>query len=293
MWTRREWLAQTAVALPAWRLLAVGTATSEASAALPDDIAAIERRIGGRLGVAFLDSGSGKRLAYRADERFPMCSTFKTLAVASVLARVDAGTEQLTRKIPYGQADLLDYAPITRAHVADGSMTIEALCDAAITDSDNTAANLLLNTIGGPAGVTTFARSIGDTITRLDRTEPDLNAAEPGDPRDTTTPGAMLSDVRALLVESTRLSAASRKRLGDWLVANTTGAGKIRAGVPSNWRVGDKTGSGAHNATNDVAIAWPPNRAPVIIAVYSIGATADIEARNAAIADVGRLVSNA
>jgi len=222
-----------------------------------------------------------------------MCSTFKFLAVADVLTRVDAGTEHLNRRIPYGEADLLAHAPITTAHVDEGSMTVEALCDAAITYSDNTAANLLLATIGGPAGLTRFARTIGDPVTRLDRPEPDLNAAEPGDPRDTTSPDAMMTDLRTLLVETTRLSDTSRTRLGDWLVANTTGAGKLRAGVPSSWRIGDKTGGGGHNATNDVAIAWPPNRAPVLMAVYSVGATADADARDNAIADVARLVTSA
>jgi beta-lactamase class A len=293
MWTRREWLMRTAAAVPAWR--AAGPMGTPAAAArhLTDGLAAVERRIGGRLGVAFLDTGSGKHASYRADERFRMCSTFKLLAVAHVLTRVDAGAEHLDRRIAYGQADLLAYAPITRAHVAEGHMTVEALCDAAITYSDNTAANLLLNASGGPAGVTQFARAIGDTVTRLDRFEPDLNDGPAGDPRDTTTPAAMLSDVRALLVETTRLSSASRTRLADWLVANTTGAGKLRAGVPANWRIGDKTGNGGHNATNDVAIAWPPNRAPVLIAVYSSDAAADTDARNAALAEVARIVTSA
>lgn len=264
-----------------------------ATRVVADEIADIERRIGGRLGVACLDTGSGQRLSYREDERFLMCSTFKILAVANVLARVDAGAEQLARSIPYGKTDLLDHSPITEAHVGEGRMTIEALCGAAISYSDNAAANLLLKSIGGPAGVTRFARSIGDTVTRLDRTEPDLNVAEPDDPRDSTSPSAMLTNVRTLLVETRRLSSASRKRLSDWLVANTTGAGKVRAGLPSNWRIGDKAGSGSHNATNDVAIAWPPNRAPIIIVVYSYGATGDLDARNAAIADVARLVAKA
>ena len=293
MWTRREWLRGTAATLPAWRAIWTVGASEDRPRGADADFAAIERRIGGRLGVAFLDTGSGRRLAYRAGERFPMCSTFKILAVADVLTRVDAGAEHLDRRIPYGQADLLAHAPVTTAHVGEGSMTVEALCDAAITYSDNTAANLLLATIGGPAALTRFARTIGDPVTRLDRTEPDLNAAEPGDPRDTTSPEAMMIDLRTLLVETKRLSEASRTRLGDWLVANTTGAGKLRAGAPSSWRIGDKTGSGGHNATNDVAIAWGPNRAPVVMAVYSVGATADADARDAAIADVARLVASA
>ena len=159
-------------------------------------IAAIETRAGGRIAVAALDSGSGKRLGYRSEERFPMCSTFKFLAAAAVLKRVDEGKENLQRFIRYGAKDILEYAPITEAHLKDGGMTLVALCAAAIEQSDNTAGNLLLDAMGGPPGLTNFARNIGDQFTRLDRKEPELNSAIPGDERDTTTPAAMLADIR-------------------------------------------------------------------------------------------------
>ena len=250
----------------------------------------IEAASGGRLGVAVLDTGSGKRAAYRDEERFPMASTFKTLAVAAVLARVDRGVERLDRRIPFGKADLLDYAPVTTARVGEGGMTLGELCEAAITDSDNTAANLILATYGGPAGLTDYLRSIGDPTTRLDRFELELNEALPGDPRDTTTPAAMLGTLQVLLLGDA-LSAASRERLIGWLVANKTGNERLRAGLPAGWRVGDKTGSGYRGTTNDVAIVWPPNRAPLLVAAYLTGSAATFAARNATIADVGRVVA--
>lgn len=255
-------------------------------------LADIERRVGGRLGVAVLDTGSGRRIGHRADERFPMCSTFKLLLAAMVLSRVDAGRESLERVLPYGEADLLDYAPITRAHVHEGGMSVAALCAAAIEYSDNTAANVLLRTIGGPSALTGYLRSLGDPSTRLDRTEPTLNSAIPGDPRDTTTPAAMLEDVRRVVLGDA-LSGHSRDLLRGWLVANTTGAGKLRAGLPPGWRVGDKTGSGAHGATNDVAVLWPTAKAPVLVAAYLVDTAAPAGERNAALADVGRIVAAA
>jgi len=254
------------------------------------DFAAIEASVNGRLGVAVVDLATRRRLTYRADERFPMCSTFKWLLGALVLVRVDVGREQLDRFVPYGESDLLDYAPITRQHVTEGRLTVEQLVDAAIRYSDNTAANLLLASAGGPDGFTEFLRSLGDRTTRLDRIEPELNSATPGDPRDTTSPMAMLENMQLLLVGN-HLADASRQRLLDWLVGNTTGAGKLRAGFPADWRVGDKTGMGANGSTNDVAIAWPPDRRPVLVAAYLTETTADVDARNAALAAVGRAVA--
>ncbi len=200
-----------------------------------------------------------------------MCSTFKFLAAAAVLHRVDGKEEQLGRMIPYTRADLLEYAPVTTEHVKEGGMTLGGLCAAALELSDNTAANLLLKTIGGPEGLTRYARSLGDQQTRLDRIEPDLNSAIPGDERDTTTPAAMLGNLRALLLTNA-LSPASRQQLGTWLEKNKTGAEMLRAGVPGDWRVGDKTGRGAHGATNDIAILRPPGKAPILVAVYSVDA---------------------
>lgn len=231
-----------------------------------------------------------ERLDYRADERFPMCSTFKWLLVAQVLSRVDRRDERLERRIPYGPSDLLDYAPVTREHVSEGAMSVSALCAAAIQYSDNTAANLLLSTVNGPSGLTAYLRGLGDSVTRLDRIEPELNSAVPGDPRDTTTPHAMAANLRRLLL-GRELADASRVRLLDWLVGNTTGAAKLRAGLPGHWRVGDKTGMGANGATNDVAIVWPTPEAPLLVAAYLTESTAPASVRNAALADVGQLIA--
>jgi beta-lactamase class A len=252
-------------------------------------LAALEARAGGRLGVAVLDTGSGRRLDHRGGERFPLCSTFKVLLAGAVLARVDGGREALDRRVPYGQADLLEYAPVTAAHVGEGSLPVLDLCAAAVEVSDNTAANLLLQALGGPGAITTFARSLGDPVTRLDRTEPTLNTALPGDPRDTTTPTAMVDTLRALLLGPT-LSPASRQRLEGWMAACTTGRNRLRAGLPADWAAGDKTGSGERGTVNDVAILRPPHRAPILIAVYYTGSTAPMDARNAVLAEVGRIV---
>jgi beta-lactamase class A len=250
----------------------------------------IEMRLGGRLGVAAFDTDSSRRLEHRASERFPMCSTFKLLAVAAVLHRVDEKAEQLTRFIPYTKADLLEYAPVTTEHVNEGGMTLAALCAAAVEESDNTAANLLLKTIGGPEGLTRYARSLGDERTRLDRFEPHLNSAVPGDERDTTTPAAMVANLHTLLLGDA-LSQQSRELLDSWLAENKTGGEMIRAGLPNEWKVGDKTGRGSNGATNDIAIIRPPGKAPILLAIYFVGSTASGKARQAALADVARIVA--
>ena len=265
-------------------------------AAAPDPaearLAALEARAGGRLGVAALDTGSGQRLAHRAGERFPLCSTFKVLLAGAVLAQVDAGRERLDRRIPYGKADLLAWAPVTRARVAEGGMAVGDLCAAAVEASDNTAANLLLAALGGPSAVTAFARSLGDPTTRLDRTEPALNEARPGDPRDTTTPEAMVGSLQALLLGQA-LAPGSRVRLEGWMTACTTGGARLRAGLPKDWGVGDKTGSGARGTVNDVAILRPPGRPPILVAAYFTGSTASGKDRDAVLAEVGRIVAGA
>lgn len=247
----------------------------------------IEAKVGGRLGVAVLDTATGDLAGQRLDERFPMCSTFKALAAALVLARVDAGRERLDRRIVVRRADLLDWAPVTSKHVGGDGMTVAELCAAAITVSDNTAANLLLASAGGPAGVTAFARQIGDEVTRLDRTEPTLNEATPGDPRDTSTPRAMAQTLRRLMLGDA-LSDRGRAQLVQWMTANTTGGQRLRAGVPSDWRVADKTGTGRLGSTNDMGVLWPPRRAPLVVVGYLTGTQASGDAREAALADVAR-----
>lgn len=249
--------------------------------------AAIEAGVGGRLGLAALDTATSDRLTHRADERFPMCSTFKWLLAAQVLARADAEEESLERVVRFGPADLLEYAPVAGEHVEAGELTVSELCAAAVRVSDNTAANLLLATVGGPEGFTAYLRTLGDRVTRLDRREPELNEAAPGDPRDTTSPAAMLEDLRTVLLGDA-LSPASRELLIDWLVTSTTGKARLRAGLPGDWRVGDKTGTCGPGYANDVAIAWPPGQPPILIAAYLAEAEASFEECNAALADVAR-----
>jgi beta-lactamase class A len=225
------------------------------------------------------DTGGGWRASWRPDHRFPMCSTFKFLLVGAVLARVDRGQEQLARKVRVSKADLLQTSPYTEQHVGF-SATVGGLCEAAIIFSDNAAANLLLATIGGPSGLTAFARSLGDRYTRLDRNEPALGQAEPGDPRDTTLPQAMLGNLDRLLLGSV-LKPASRTLLTGWMIDNRTGGKRLRAGLPKSWRVGDKTGSGANGTTNDIAVIWPERNTPVLIASYLTGSTLEPAARDA------------
>ncbi len=250
---------------------------------------AIEISTGGRLGAAMLDTGVQLASNYKADQRFPMCSTFKFLAVAATLRRVDDKADTIDRMVRYGEADLLEHAPISRQHVGEGAMTLSALCAAAIEYSDNTAANLLLREMGGPPALTSFARALGDPVTRLDRNEPTLNEAKPGDPRDTTTPAAMLADMERILLGDT-LKPDSRAQLEAWLAGNTTGGKRLRAGLPPDWQVGDKTGTG--NATfNDIAIIRPPGRQPILAAVYLTEAKADGADRDKPIAAVGGVIA--
>ncbi len=250
---------------------------------------ALETQSGGRLGVAALDLESGVARAYKARQRFPMCSTFKFVLAACVLARVDQGRENLGRKIPVRASDLVSHAPTVEKHVGD-AMTLDALCEAAITQSDNAAANLILGQVGGPKGFTAFARNLGDPITRLDRWEPDMSASTPGDLRDTTSPQAMLENMRKLVL-GTALTPASRQRLIDWLVGNQTGNATLRAGLPGVWRIGDKTGAGDHGTRNDVAIAWPPGRKPILVSAYLTGSRLNASGRDAVLAEVGRIIA--
>ncbi|WP_062208280.1 class A beta-lactamase [Aureimonas sp. AU12] len=291
MLTRRHFttLAATLVAGTLPRAAAAQADEPEAFSHLTERI---ETRLGARLGVFALDTGSGRRWEHRANERFPMCSTFKVVACGAVLARVDAGAENLDRRIRFETSDLVPYSPETERHVGGDGMTLRAICEAAMTQSDNTAANLILASLGGPAAVTAYARSIGDQETRLDRIETALNEATPGDPRDTTTPAAMAGNLRALAFGDA-LSPTSRVVLTGWMVANRTGGAKLRAGLPDGWRVGDKTGGGDHGTMNDVAVIWPAGGEPVIIAVYMTETAASFDDRNAGIAEIGRGLARA
>ncbi len=262
---------------------------SQNPSSFPSTLAALETRSRGKLGCAMLDLSTNKREGQRMDERFPMCSTFKFLLTAFILKRCDQDKEDLNRRITYTRADLLSYAPVSQQHVNDG-MTVGQLCEAAMTLSDNTAANLLLTSVGGPSALTAFLRSIGDTTTRLDRTEPTLNECTPGDPRDTTTPAAMLENLHRLLFGDV-LNFSCRALLTNWMMGNKTGDARLRAGVPHTWRAADKTGTGDRGTTNDIAAFWPPHRSPILITAYLTQSSLDDNARNAILADVGKAVA--
>ena len=284
--TRRAAIASVFLAALSSPVFLVGESTED----LFPDLRDIQKKSGGRLGCAVLDTSTGRRAGIRLNERFPMCSTFKVASTAFVLHRVDQGIERLDRRIVFSRKDLLSYAPISEKHVGPPGMTVAEICQAAMTWSDNTAANLLLDSFGGPKALTAFLRSIGDPVTRLDRTEPALNEATPGDPRDSTTPAAMLEDLHRFVLGNT-LGVSSRSMLANWMVANTTGGTSLRAGMPGDWKIGDKTGSGGYGSTNDMAVIWTPHRAPVLVTAYLTECSLPSKQRYAILADVGRAVA--
>ncbi|QMU79847.1 class A beta-lactamase [Streptacidiphilus sp. PB12-B1b] len=253
---------------------------SQSSAAEPA-LVAVERRYHARLGVYALDTATGRTVAYRADERFAYASTYKALA-AGVLLKRDTDA-QLDRVITFGASDLTSYSPITSQHLGTG-MTVRALIAAALDYSDNTAANLLLDQLGGPAGLQAALRSTGDTTTDVNRTEPTLNQATPGDPRDTSTPRALGTDLRAFALGDA-LPSGRAQLFTAWLRANTTGGPYIRSGVPAGWKVGDKTGNGGYGTRNDIAVVWPTSGAPIVIAVLSDRGSAGASSDDPLIAD--------
>jgi beta-lactamase class A len=253
----------------------------------------LHERIGGRLGVHVLDSQSGKRFGIDDESRYAMASTFKLPLAAALLWQVDRGAFGPDRPIAVSQQDLLHNSPVVEASLAGGAsaMTVRELCAAVIVQSDNAAANVLLAAIGGPAALTEFFRkSVGDKVTRFDRTELALNSNLPGDPRDTTTPRAMVDSLLRLFTQDV-LSLASRAMLIDWMTASRTGLDRVRAGIPKGWPVGDKTGTGQNGAVNDLVITWPPGRRPIFIAVYTSESKLTTVELNAAHAEIGRLVA--
>lgn len=254
-------------------------------------VASLETKIGGRVGVYIRDITGRVLVAHRASERFPLCSTFKFLLAAAALRRVDQGQMSLDQVLSFDASDLLSYAPVAKANVAKGGLPLGELCAATVTVSDNTAANVIMRNIGGPQAVTAFARSIGDPDTRLDRIEPDLNSAIPGDPRDTTTPQA-ITETLIRTLSGSALAPASQQMLENWMVAATTGLKRVRAGMPKNWVVGDKTGTGANGSANVVAIIRPEKRATLFAAIYLTGSNAAAEELDAIHAEVGRILTD-
>ncbi len=250
--------------------------------------AKLERTLAGRLGVFALNTANGQQLGYHADEYFPMCSTFKVILASAILKRSTQIDGLMYQRIKYQQSDLVTYSPITKQHIEDG-MTVASLCAAAIQYSDNTASNLLMKILGGPGAVTAFARSIGDSQFQLDRWETTLNSSIPGDRRDTSTPNAMAISLQRLAYGDA-LEPQLQLQLRVWLQGNTTGSARIRAGVPTDWQVGDKTGTGDYGTANDLGLLWPPHRAPVVVAIYTTQGEKDAKARNDVIASAARIV---
>ncbi|MFD6378353.1 Exo family class A beta-lactamase [Streptomyces albidoflavus] len=300
--SRRTLLTATAGAALAAATLVAGTAHASSggrghgSGSVSDAerrLAGLERASGARLGVYAYDTGSGRTVAYRADELFPMCSVFKTLSSAAVLRDLDRNGEFLSRRIFYTQDDVeqADGAPETGKpeNLANG-MTVEELCEVSITASDNCAANLMLRELGGPAAVTRFVRSLGDRVTRLDRWEPELNSAEPGRVTDTTSPRA-ITRTYGRLVLGDALNPRDRRLLTSWLLANTTSGDRFRAGLPDDWTLGDKTGAGRYGTNNDAGVTWPPGRAPIVLTVLTAKTEQDAARDDGLVADAARVLA--
>jgi beta-lactamase class A len=257
----------------------------------PPVLEAYERQTSGRIGLYAENLATGAKIAWRAEERFVMCSTFKASLAAFVLARADRGQDQLEQMIPYGPTDLLDYAPVAKENLAKGAMSVADMCKAAVELSDNTCANLLLARVGGPAALTDFWRSTGDVVTRLDHNEPELNRSQPGDPNDTTTPAAMAGNLRRFVLGEV-LSPASRERLAGWMLDCKTGANRLRAGLPKDWKIGDKTGNNGKDASGDIAVAWPTPAAPVLICAYTQGGLPTPPQLEAVFAKIGQMAGH-
>jgi len=247
--------------------LLVWPATAEPA---PGPLADYERQSGGHVGLYAENLATGAKVAWRANQRFVMCSTFKASLAACVLSRVDRGQDHLESRIAYSAADLTGYAPTARENLAKGALSVGEMCQAAVEQSDNTCANLLLARIGGPPALTAFWRSTGDGVSRLDHNEPLLNRSPPGDPHDTTTPAAMASNFRRFVFGKV-LSAASRERFTGWLIGCQTGDNRLRAGLPKTWTIGDKTGNNGKDAAGDIAVAWRKPGGTLLICAYTQG----------------------
>lgn len=284
--SRRTLLSAASASVAALMLPRVAAARGADVGALVQEVG---ERLGARIGFALLDDSLAGPVTVNADQRFPMCSTFKVVGAGAVLAMVDRGEADLSSPIPIERSDMVEYAPKTETMIGR-TMTLGAICEAALTLSDNVAGNKILETVGGPEALTAWARSIGDATFRLDRWETELNEATPGDARDTTTPLAMAETLRRLTLGDA-LSEAGRDRLNAWMLANRTGDEKLRAGLPANWTVADKTGGGAYGTMADIAVIRRPDRPAKTVAIYMTETDASFDDRNAAIAEIGMAIA--
>jgi len=270
-----------------------GLVAGSIRAELPEaEFVAYERETGGRIGVYAQNIKTGRVLAWRAQERFVMCSTFKASLAALVLKRIDHGQDHPDHMIPYGIVDIPDdwHAPVAKENLAKGALSVIDMCAAAVEYSDNTFANLLLNRVGGPSALTAFWRSMDDRITRLDHNEPILNFSPPGDPHDTTTPLAMAGTLRRLVLGNV-LSSGSRGLLTQWMVNCKTGDNRLRGGLPKDWRIADKTGNNGSDAAGDIAVIWPKADAAVLICTYTRGGSPTAAQLEAVFAHIGQMVA--
>ncbi|MFF0486548.1 class A beta-lactamase [Streptomyces sp. NPDC004435] len=265
-------------------------AAGAADASYRREFRALESAFDARLGVYAIDTGTGREIAWRDGERFPYASTFKALAAGAVLR--EEGLDGMERVVTYTKEELVDPSPVTEEHV-DTGMTLDALADAAVRHSDNTAGNLLFEELGGPKGLQAVLRSLGDGVTRMDRIEPELGDWRPGEVRDTSSPRALARDLRAFVLGDV-LRTPERERLTTWLKTNLTGDETIRAGVPDTWVVGDKTGTATtYGGRNDMAVVWPPDGAPIVMAILSTRSDREAAPDNRLIARAASVVAGA
>ncbi|WP_441241280.1 class A beta-lactamase [Tardiphaga sp. 768_D3_N2_1] len=288
MMINRRTLLAAAPALAVWPALAKEK-EKDAPAALHAPLQAYERDTGGRIGVYAENLKTGAKIAWRANERFVMCSTFKASLAACVLARIDRGEDKPDQMISYAAADLLQHAPVARENLAKGALSVADMCKAIVEVSDNACANMLLARVGGPAALTAFWNKTGDSVSRLDHNEPLLNRSRPGNPQDTTTPAAMAGNVKRFITGNV-LTPASRDQLIDWMVNCKTGDKRLRAGLPKAWKIGDKTGNNGKDAAGDIAVTWPKPDQPVVIAAYTQGGTPTAAQLETVFKAIGELV---
>ena len=245
-----------------------------------------------RIGMVVVDAGTGANWNYRGDERFPLNSTHKTFACAALLAKVDQKALALDQPVSIRKDLLVTYSPITEKKLAPETMTLGELCHAAVSYSDNTAGNLVVEALGGPAAFTSYMRTIGDETTRLDRKEPELNEALPGDLRDTTTPNAIVGSLRKILLGDV-LSASSRVELTQWMLDDQVAGALLRASLPSDWKIADKTGAGGYGSRSIVAVIWPPAKPALVVGIYITQTNASTSISNQAIARIGTVLKEA
>ena len=280
---------KTALIAAALPLLLCSSSLWANADAIQQKLTDLEKSSGGRLGVALINTTDNSQILYRGDERFAMCSTGKVMAAAAVLKQSEADNQVLNKRLEIKKSDLVVWSPVTEKHLQSG-MTLAELSAATLQYSDNTAMNKMIGYLGGPDKVTAFARSIGDVTFRLDRTEPALNTAIPGDERDTTTPLAMAESLHKLTLGNA-LGEQQRAQLVTWLKGNTTGGQSIRAGLPASWVVGDKTGAGDYGTTNDIAVIWPENHAPLVLVTYFTQPQQDANSRKEVLAAAAKIVT--